>query len=61
VQVDPAKCQGHMRCVTLLPQVFEETDEGLSSVPDPEVPEELQGLAQQAARACPEQAIVVSE
>jgi ferredoxin len=50
-----------MRCVTLLPQVFEETDEGLSSVPDPEVPEELQGLAQQAARACPEQAIVVSE
>jgi ferredoxin len=50
-----------MRCVVLLPEVFEEDDEGHSYAPDSDVPAEFEARARQAAHACPEQAIIVTE
>ena len=57
---DRPKCQGHGRCYSLAPEVFESDDEGyavlLCSV---DVPAELEDAARLAADNCPEYAITV--
>jgi ferredoxin len=61
VQVDPEKCQGHVRCIQAVPEIFHEDDQGHSYTLDEDVPVELQARVRQAERNCPEQAISVTE
>jgi ferredoxin len=55
------RCQGHGRCYSLCPAVFEPDDEGFSVVAVPRPSVELEPAARLAAEACPERAIVVTE
>ena len=59
---DREKCQGHGRCYSLAPQVFDTDDEGYAVLlVDGEVPTELEGAAQLAADNCPEYAIEIQQ
>jgi ferredoxin len=58
IRVDPDKCQGHARCITIAAQLFEADDYGLSSARgDGIVPPELEDAARLAIANCPEYAI----
>ncbi len=62
IRVDPEKCQGHARCYSLAPELFEVDDYGQSTVIVDEVPAELEEKARLAIANCPEYAIeIVSE
>ena len=62
IRVDPDKCQGHARCYSLAPELFEVDDYGRSTVIVDEVPPELEEKARLAIANCPEYAIeIVSE
>jgi ferredoxin len=61
VRVIPEKCQGHVRCIQAVPEVFQEDEQGHSFTDDENVPPELQARVRQAERNCPEQAIVVED
>ena len=60
VSVDEDRCQGHARCWSICPEVFELDDEGHAVVVQPEVPAELEAKAREAADNCPELAITVT-
>ena len=60
VSVDAERCEGHARCWSICPEVFELDDEGHAVVTTPEVPAELEAQAREAATNCPERAITVS-
>lgn len=60
VAVDADRCEGHARCWSICPEVFELDDEGHAVVLAPEVPPELEAKALDAATNCPERAITVS-
>jgi ferredoxin len=56
-------CVGHGRCYTLAPQLLDSDDEGYVTIRggDPiEIPEGLEGLADELVGTCPEQAIIVT-
>jgi ferredoxin len=58
VRVDPDKCQGHNRCYSAAPELFELDELGMSAeIGTGLVPEELVGRARLAVDNCPEQAI----
>ncbi len=59
VSVDADVCQGHARCWTLCPEVFDLDDEGHAVVRVDVVPAELEDTAREAANNCPERAITV--
>lgn len=60
VRVDRALCQGHTQCAMAAPDVFElGEDDGLASVPRPEVPEHLEAAVVKAAGRCPERAVIL--
>ena len=62
VQVDQEKCQGHNRCYSLAPELFDVDDYGIASaVGDGVVPPELEDKARRAVANCPEYAITISE
>ena len=61
VRVDPERCQGHVRCVNGVPEVFQEDEQGHAVVLDPDVSGELEERVRRAARNCPELAIKVVE
>jgi len=62
VHVDPEKCQGHNRCYSVSPDLFDLDDLGMSSeVGDGLVPTGLAGQARLAVENCPEQAISLAE
>ena len=62
VHVDPEKCQGHNRCYSVSPDLFDLDDLGMSSaVGDGMVPAKLTGQARLAVDNCPEQAISLTE
>jgi ferredoxin len=55
-------CQGHGRCYTLAPQMLDSDDEGYVTIRggDPiEVPDGMEGLAEEVAGTCPESAIIL--
>jgi len=57
---DRAKCQGHGRCYSLAPEVFESDDEGYAVLLcSADVPAGLEDAARLAADNCPEYAITV--
>ncbi len=60
VAVDDDRCQGHARCWSICPEVFDLDDEGHAIVTKPQVPTELEEKVRNAAQNCPEQAITVS-
>jgi len=62
VTVDPDRCQGHSRCYSLVPEVFDTDDFGTSTVKgDGTVPAELEDRVRLAVANCPEGAISLSE
>lgn len=62
VSVDSDKCQGHNRCYSLAPELFDVDDLGFATaVGDGIVPAELVDKAKRAVANCPEYAITVSE
>jgi len=60
VAVDDARCEGHARCWSICPEVFDLDDEGHAVVRFEVVPPDLETKAQDAATNCPERAITVS-
>ena len=62
VTVDQEKCQGHNRCYSLAPELFDVDDEGYArEVGDGQVPVELEAKARLAVSNCPEYAITLEE
>lgn len=62
VHVDQDKCQGHNRCYSLAPELFDVDDYGIASeIGDGLVPPELEEKARRAVANCPEYAITISE
>ena len=60
VHVDPDKCQGHNRCYSVSPDLFELDDLGMSSeVGAGLVPADLASAARLAVANCPEHAITL--
>ncbi len=60
VRVINEKCQGHGRCYSLAPELFESDDYGNSVVlGDGAVPPGLEESARLAELNCPEQAVVI--
>ena len=60
IVLDLEKCQGHGRCYSLAPELFDSDDNGNSvlKVTGP-VPAELEAAARLAADNCPEYAIEI--
>jgi len=62
IHVDQDKCQGHARCKSLAPELFELDEYGNAhEVGDGSVPEGLEDKAWLAQTNCPEIAIEVTE
>ncbi len=62
VRVDQERCQGHGRCYSIAPEVFDTDDIGNGiEIGDGEVPPEFEERARLAALNCPEGAVVVVE
>jgi len=60
VRVDPDSCQGHTLCAMTAPDLFELSDiDGHASAVTEDVPADQETLAKEAARTCPEQAIIL--
>lgn len=58
VRVDPGKCQGHNRCYSISPELFELDELGMSSAAGTGlVPAGLLTKARLAVDNCPEQAV----
>ena len=62
VHVDPDKCQGHNRCYSVSPDLFDLDELGTSSeAGDGLVPAGLMSQARLAVDNCPEQAISLTK
>ncbi|MEZ5143352.1 MAG: ferredoxin [Acidimicrobiales bacterium] len=62
VRVDADKCQGHNRCYSLAPELFDVDDLGYAhELADGVVPAGLEDKARLAASNCPEYAITIEE
>lgn len=62
VHVDQARCQGHGRCYSLAPELFEPDEIGNGvEIGDGTVPAGLEDAARKAVLNCPEQAITIEE
>jgi ferredoxin len=58
VRVDGERCQGHNRCCSIAPELFEADDLGNARVRgDGRVPPELEAKAKLAVANCPEHAV----
>ena len=70
ITYDRTLCQGHNRCYSLAPELFDVDDEGYSililagpsdGTVEADVPPELEDRARLAADNCPEYAITITE
>ena len=61
VTIDPAKCQGHGRCVIIAPKHFDMDDSGFGVVLTDEVAEADHADVDEAVLSCPENAITLSD
>lgn len=60
IRVNPDRCQGHNRCCSLAPDLFDVDDYGMSqALNDGDVPQGLKVKAQLAVDNCPEFAIEI--
>jgi ferredoxin len=61
IRVDPDKCQGHSRCYSIAPDLFDIDDYGTSTARnDGEVPADREEAARLAVTNCPERAIDIT-
>ena len=61
VRVEAGRCQGHNRCFSIAPELFEIDDYGNSRAKgDGTVPAHLQDKARLAVKNCPEHAVRLS-
>ncbi len=62
VHIDSEKCEGHNRCVSVAPELFDSDDYGYAFVlGDGEVPPDLEEAARLAVANCPERAVSTIE
>ena len=62
IWVDPDKCEGHNRCYSIAPELFDVDDYGYATAKgEGDVPPELEEKARLAIDNCPEFAISVVE
>ena len=62
VRVDSERCQGHNRCCSLAPELFEADELGNAKViGDGTVPAALEGKARLAVANCPEHAVRLTQ
>ncbi|HET9733554.1 MAG TPA: ferredoxin [Acidimicrobiales bacterium] len=61
VVVDFDTCQSNAVCMSVAPEVFEVRDDGFLYVLDENPPEPLRAKVEEAARACPTQAISIED
>ncbi|MEM7339681.1 MAG: ferredoxin [Actinomycetota bacterium] len=60
INYDRALCEGHNRCYSLAPEVFDVDDEGYAILKiEGDVPADLEAKAQLTADNCPEFAITI--
>jgi len=60
--VDPDKCEGHNRCFSLAPELFEVDEFGIATTKNSgEVPKGMEDKADLAIANCPEFAISILE
>lgn len=61
VNFDATKCSGYGACAEVCPSVFQLDEFGYASLikPDGSIPDGDEAKAQEAARLCPEKAIVI--
>jgi ferredoxin len=57
VSVDTGRCQGHARCNSLCPDVFDLNEDGFVVLLTSSVGDELADEVREAERNCPERAI----
>lgn len=61
VNVDYALCDSNAVCMGIVPEVFEVRDDGFLYILNEEPAEELRAKVEEAVRACPAQAISITE
>ena len=62
IRVDADRCEGHGRCYSLAPQLFEADDIGNGhEIGDGTVPSDQEHNARLAASNCPERAVVLED
>jgi len=62
VHVDPERCQGHNRCYSIAPELFEIDEYGNSRAKgDGTVPPALEEKARLAVKNCPEHAVRLTQ
>jgi ferredoxin len=61
LRVDQQKCEGHNRCYSAFPELFDVDDEGKSSARMEVVPAGWEERADRAVANCPEHAISVEQ
>lgn len=59
IKVDHTRCQGHARCFSLAPHIFELDDAGYILPGDIEVNPGDELMASRSAKSCPERALSV--
>lgn len=59
LSIDSSICQGHGRCYTLAPGLYEADDEGYGVVRTNTVPADQLTLAERTVAECPERAITL--
>ena len=59
LRVNPIACDAHGMCAELLPEQIVLDEWGYPVLGDEDVPEELLGLARQAAESCPTRALLL--
>jgi ferredoxin len=59
LRVNPIACEAHGLCAELLPELIRLDDWGYPIIEQPEVPNELLGLARRAVDACPTLALLL--
>ena len=57
IRLDPDQCQGHGRCYTLAPELFDADDFGHCVLLVDEVPASLEEAARDGVDNCPEHAL----
>jgi ferredoxin len=61
LELDGEACQGHGRCYSLTPTLFDADDQGHSVLLEADVPAGQESSARQAVESCPEGAIALHE
>ena len=60
VVTEPGRCQGHGKCVTECPEVFDTDEQGYVVVRAVEIPDSLRAAVQRCVDDCPEGALGVT-